>query len=77
MRRSPPIHITDDLILSIDGGMVRLTPSEGLRAAERIARASFRRALAEEVTTAAPGFGGVFGTGFTGEVPRRAGGDVP
>lgn len=42
------LRISDDLRLSVEGVEVRLTPSQGLAAAEDLARKSFRRALAEE-----------------------------
>lgn len=42
------IRISEDLRLSVGGIEVRLSPAQGLAAAEDLARKSFRRALAEE-----------------------------
>ena len=42
------IRVSDDLTIAIGNKARRLTPSEGLALAERIARVSFRRACAEE-----------------------------
>jgi hypothetical protein len=45
---APLIAIGDDLVMRVGIEAVRLTPREGLDLAERLARASFRRALTEE-----------------------------
>lgn len=44
-----PLTITDDLRIAIGGAAeVVLSPSQGLRAAEVLARKAFRRAMTEE-----------------------------
>lgn len=43
-----PLVITEDLRVSIGDRVASLTPTEGLKLAEQLARKSFRRALAEE-----------------------------
>ncbi len=48
--RQPAIRITPDLHLRIGDAAAPLTPARGLRLAEQIARASFRKALAEEAS---------------------------
>lgn len=40
--------ISSDLTVAIADRSVQLTPSQGIRIAERLARASFRQLLAEE-----------------------------
>lgn len=46
-----PIRIDDDLTLSIGKSTVTLSTSECLALAERLARASFRRAAIEEAAS--------------------------
>lgn len=48
MDRLPKLQIGDDLRISIGEAAVQLTPTRGLELAERLARASFRKVLAEE-----------------------------
>jgi len=47
-KAAPLIAVGDDLVMRVGAEAIRLTPSEGLDLAERLARASFRRALTEE-----------------------------
>jgi hypothetical protein len=42
------VSVSDDLTIAIGRSTARLTPSQGLSLAERLARVSFRRACAEE-----------------------------
>jgi hypothetical protein len=42
------IRVSGDLTIRIGDAAVRLSPREGLRLAENLARKSFRRVLAEE-----------------------------
>ena len=44
----PPVRIGSDLTITVGSTQTRVTPSEGLRLAELLTRASFRTALAEE-----------------------------
>lgn len=53
MRSGSLLRIGDDLRLSITGGEARLTPAQGLRAAERLARVAFRAVLSEEAAAMA------------------------
>ena len=48
MHQFPSFNISDDLRITVGGAEIRLSPSQGLKAAERLARLSFRRALTEE-----------------------------
>ena len=50
------LEIRDDLTLSIGRASVRVSPSQGLQLAEKLARLAFRKALSEEATIFAPGF---------------------
>jgi hypothetical protein len=43
-----PLHIDGDLNVRVGGSIVRLTPSEGLEAAEQLIRKSTRRMMLEE-----------------------------
>jgi hypothetical protein len=45
---APLIAVGDDLVMRVGAEAIRLTPSEGLDLAERLARASFKRAMTEE-----------------------------
>jgi hypothetical protein len=49
---APLIAVGDDLVMRVGAEAVRLTPTEGLDLAERLARAAFRRALSEEAEAA-------------------------
>ena len=49
-----PIQVRDDLTVSIGKSAVTLTTSECLALAERLARASFRRAAIEETAAVTP-----------------------
>ncbi len=45
---TPLLFVTDDLRVSIGDAVATLSPTQGLKLAEQLARKSFRRALAEE-----------------------------
>lgn len=49
-----PVQLRDDLTLVIGKARATLTPTQGLRFSEELARASFRRALTEEAAALAP-----------------------
>lgn len=48
LRPGTRIRIADDLRISIGDRVAVITPTQGLRLSERLARKSFRRMLAEE-----------------------------
>jgi hypothetical protein len=47
-----PLHIDSDLTVRVGGSTVRLTPSEGLQAAEQLIRKSTRRMMLDEALDA-------------------------
>jgi hypothetical protein len=49
-----PVQLSDDLTLVIGKARATLTPTQGLRFSEELARKSFRRALTEEAEALAP-----------------------
>jgi hypothetical protein len=55
------VTVASDLTLVVGEQAVRLTPSEGLRLAERLIRRSTARMVEEEVDRARPGAGAVRG----------------
>jgi hypothetical protein len=48
MHQFPSFNVTDDLRITVGGAEIRLSPSQGLQAAEDLARKSFRRVLSQE-----------------------------
>lgn len=48
MHQFPSFNISDDLRITVGGAEIRLSPAQGLKAAEDLARKSFRRVLAQE-----------------------------
>jgi hypothetical protein len=52
-----PITVSAELVVTVGTSEVRLTPLQGLGFAEQLARASFRRAITEEILAAAPSNG--------------------
>lgn len=54
MHRIPPLNITDDLRITVGSSEIRLSPSQGLQAAEELARKAFRRVLAQEAEVTVP-----------------------
>jgi hypothetical protein len=49
-----PVQLRDDLTLVIGKAHATLTPTQGLRFSEELARKSFRRALTEEAEALSP-----------------------
>ena len=48
MHQFPSFKISDDLRITVGGAEIWLSPAQGLKAAEDLARKSFRRVLAQE-----------------------------
>ena len=49
-----PITVDAELVVTVGGSEVRLTPLQGLGFAEQLTRASFRRVITEEILAATP-----------------------